>query len=584
VTAADQPAHSVIAPTAGIDGRVALATSMHAAPGVYAVLVGSGMSSAAGVPTGWQVVQDLIRKVGIAEGVDPSDIGDTPEEWWAGLGRPEPQYDTILPALASTDAARQSLLRTYFDPPPEAGGPILPTVGHNALAELCRSGRVKLILTTNFDRLIERALDAVGITPQVISSSAAIAGMTPLPHAPVTVLKVHGDYAMPGLRNTPEELRTYDPEWDRLLDRIFDEYGLLTIGWSAEYDTALADALSRCPSRRYPMFWAAHEGTLTEGARRLIGSRGAAVVDVKGADEFFVDLQQRISRLDEIAARRQRPTPLRNAIFQPDPTSAPQGWGVLPLLQLRAVAAVSPVTLDTVGLIRPQHRDALVSALRAAAATMAVRSIGSNPPASAAAPPVSPATAEPLVDWSHTPHAHQSTDYASYRLGGDASGGVSSLVTVQCPNYANSGSVLFKIDIGVSIERALWLGETVRALRDALVLVTSVLPGVFAEILPTDAEVQQAEIHLLAPSVDGNNKNRPNDLLQRVDLALFGTPTRTVGPLLAFATQLSGPLTEHEAAEVVATGFDYMTLASGYLDTRVGMGSVRYELGLPASV
>src|SRR5580704_4413137 len=72
---------AVVSPTTGVDGRVALATSMHAAPGVYAVLVGSGMSSAAGIPTGWQVVQDLIRRVAIAEGVDREELGETPEDW-----------------------------------------------------------------------------------------------------------------------------------------------------------------------------------------------------------------------------------------------------------------------------------------------------------------------------------------------------------------------------------------------------------------------------------------------------------------------------------------------------------------------
>jgi hypothetical protein len=144
----------VPAPTAGVDARVALATSLHAAPGVYAVLVGSGMSSAAGIPTGWQVVQDLIRKIAVAEGVDPAELGDVPEGWWADRGRPEPRYDTLLAALASTDAARQALLRRYFDPPPAQGGPIHPTAGHQVLATLCASGRLRLILTTNFDRLI----------------------------------------------------------------------------------------------------------------------------------------------------------------------------------------------------------------------------------------------------------------------------------------------------------------------------------------------------------------------------------------------------------------------------------------------
>jgi hypothetical protein len=42
-----------------------------------------------------------------------------------------------------------------------------------------------------------------------------------------------------------------------------------------------------------------------------------------------------------------------------------------------------------------------------------------------------------------------------------------------------------------------------------------------------------------------------------------------------------GPLAAHEAAEVVVDAFDYMALAIGYLDPRIGISQVRAELGLP---
>ena len=366
---------NVPAPTAGVDGRVALATSLHAAPGVYAVLVGSGMSSAAGIATGWQVVQDLIRTIAVAEGVDRETVEVDPEVWWEQQGRPEPRYDSILPALASTDAARQALLRRYFDPP------VQPTEGHQALAALCAAGRIRVIITTNFDRLIERALDQVGITPQVITSPTSVAGMTPLTHAAVTVVKLHGDYAMPGLRNSPDELATYPPEWNSLLDRIFDEFGLVVVGWSADYDVALAEALSRARSHRYPVFWTSHNGRLSEAARRLIGNRGATVIDTTSADEFLSDLVERIRRLDEVAARRGRPTVLRTYFFPPESTTAPQGWAVLPLFQLTAVGVMGPATAETVGMIRPQQRDALVHALREDTLTTVLRGLSLAPAA-----------------------------------------------------------------------------------------------------------------------------------------------------------------------------------------------------------
>src|SRR2546421_3436230 len=107
-----QPIQSAVAvplPTTGVDPRVALATSIHAGPGIYAVLVGSGMSSAAGVRTGWQIVQDLIRRVAVAEGANGNEVSENPERWWQRQGRPELRYDTLVQALAKSDGARRLL-------------------------------------------------------------------------------------------------------------------------------------------------------------------------------------------------------------------------------------------------------------------------------------------------------------------------------------------------------------------------------------------------------------------------------------------------------------------------------------------
>ena len=54
------PVPSVPRPTQDVESRVALATAIQAGRGVYAILAGSGLSTAAGTKTGWQVVQDLI--------------------------------------------------------------------------------------------------------------------------------------------------------------------------------------------------------------------------------------------------------------------------------------------------------------------------------------------------------------------------------------------------------------------------------------------------------------------------------------------------------------------------------------------
>lgn len=576
----------VPSPTSGVDGRVALATALHAAPGAYAVLVGSGLSSAAGVPTSWQVVQDLLRQIALAEGVDPADLEDDPERWWAAQGRAEPRYDTLLPALSHTDAARQTLLRRYFEWLPNGAGRVHPTEGHRALASLVASGRIRVIITTNFDRLIERALDEAGIPPQVISTPGSISGMEPLVHAPATVIKLHGDYLSLGLRNTADELAAYPDETLALLHRIFDEYGLLILGWSGEYDTALVEAVGSAPSRRYPTYWATFHGGIAEPARRLIAARRACVINTEGADEFLTDIVQKVERLDQVARRRRRPTPLRTYSLMPEASSPSRGWAVLPLLQLRAAAAVSPASQDTCGLVRAENREALMAALQNSPFTDRIRAMAGYPAASASAEPTPTGElilAPPLTDWLPTPGSYQSTEYCSYRLGGDAEAGVSALVTVRFPAYGLDGSVVFTVDVALSLQEILALAEATAILRDGLVLVTAALPDALAEILPSDSQVSLAEVHVLAADQDGKQNSRDNPFLGRLDLSSLGQPTRDVGPTAGFAAQLSTPLTDREAAGLVCDAMDYIAHSVGYLDPRAGLRLLREELGVAVS-
>jgi hypothetical protein len=585
-SAGEVPA-AIVTPTRGVNPRDALATSLHASPGVYAVLVGSGMSTAAGIKTAWGVVQDLIRRVATSEGVDPEQFEAMPEEWWARQGRPDLRYDSLLEELASTDTARRALLRRYFDPPPDGAGPILPTAAHQSLAALCASGRVKVILTTNFDGLIERALEAVGVAPQVISSPSAIRGMTPLQHADVTLLKLHGDYASPGLKNTSLEVGSYGAPLKRLLARIFDEYGLIVVGWSGDFDTALVTALERVPTRRYPTYWATFNSSTTSAAGQLIAQRQAHVIDTTGADEFLGDLTERVARLDQIATRRRGPNPVHNYFLAPDFGSTPPGWGSLPLLVLRAVATVSPARDETVGLIGPAQRKRLVEALLVTPVSNRIRNqalwpvaLSSGEPPEEGVPLVSP----PLTQWLPPEGVNQSTVQARYRLGGDGGIGTTALAEVRMPRMSLSG-VTFILDMGFSLSIKLHLMTIAELFRDGLVAVTALLPEAMADILPSDAVADHCEIHLLASSSDGQGKNRQNAMEERVDLDLFKSydaPNPQVGPQLGFAAKLSEPLATLDAAELVAYGLNYMALAVGYLDPSRATAPIRSALGLSA--
>ena len=152
---------------------------------------------------------------------------------------------------------------------------------------------------------METALREEGVEPTVLYSPDQVQGALPLIHTQCCVFKVHGDYLDTRIKNTPDELDQYKPEFDQLLDRIFDEFGLIVCGWSADWDCALRSALMRSPSRRFTTYWAVR-GEPSDKAQQLISHRGAQVISIEDADAFFQTVQQQVESIEEFS----RPHPL----------------------------------------------------------------------------------------------------------------------------------------------------------------------------------------------------------------------------------------------------------------------------------
>ncbi|MFB7030918.1 MULTISPECIES: SIR2 family protein [unclassified Streptomyces] len=284
-----------------IEPPMAMALNVHSSPGVYALLLGAGVSIASGVKTGWGIVEDLVGKVAAVRDPDDPDARtkamDDPEAWWEANTNEPLGYSGLLAAAAPLPASRQGMLAQYFEPEEGQEDSKGPTAAHRAIARLVKRGNIRVILTTNFDRLTERALQEVGISPQVVSRPEQIKGLMPLQHSQVTVIKLHGDYADLEQRNTVDELETYPKELQELLDRVLDEYGLIVCGWSADWDKALVRAVEGTRSRRYPLFWSQY-GRFSDAARNLTAQHKAVVIDGKNADELFTGLVRSVEALD----------------------------------------------------------------------------------------------------------------------------------------------------------------------------------------------------------------------------------------------------------------------------------------------
>ena len=272
-----------------------LAFTVYGNPGVYALLLGSGLSRAAGIPTGHGITVDLIRQIAIAQG--ETNQLDWVAWYYGKFGKP-PDYSELIAELGPTSHERRVILANYIEPTEEdiQYGRKIPTSAHRAIADLVRIGMVRVLITTNFDRLQEQALRERGIEPTVVDSEHALRGAEPLTHANCYLLKLHGDYKDARILNTELELSRYNPEITKLLNRILDDYGLIVCGWSGSHDIALRDCIVGNPSRRYSLYWTTR-GSLSDNARRIVNHRRGHIVDIADADDFFGNLCNQIQTL-----------------------------------------------------------------------------------------------------------------------------------------------------------------------------------------------------------------------------------------------------------------------------------------------
>jgi hypothetical protein len=285
------------------DSTAQIAFSMFENKGVYAVLLGSGVSRSAGIPTGWEITMELVKRWGIASGAGEQEDWLA---WYVGQTGEQPNYSTLLERLATTQTERRAIIQGFLEPSEDEldDGLKLPTPAHRAIAAMVKAGYVRVIITTNFDRLMENALRDVGVEPTVVSSEDTLGGAEPLTHASCYILKIHGDYKDARILNTDGELGKYPPAFNTLLDRIIDEFGLIVAGWSGEWDHALRTAFLRAPSRRYPTYWLSR-GKLSERGQELITQRRANVVTGLDADTFFDGLNLKLETIQQ--SRLQNP-------------------------------------------------------------------------------------------------------------------------------------------------------------------------------------------------------------------------------------------------------------------------------------
>ncbi len=178
-------------------------------------------------------------------------------------------------------------------------------LGYQCLGALIRTNKVRNLLTTNFDNLIEKVYpDAYIVSDESFhrASDLEIAGSR------VQLIKLHGDYRYDKLKNTEMEIQTINSQIQARLKDFFKEFGILIIGYSGRDESVMSlfeDLVENSDAFSKGFYWCMKgEEVLNKRVAKLISklkSKGVEsdTVEIENFDELMIHLYRQSGIKDQ---------------------------------------------------------------------------------------------------------------------------------------------------------------------------------------------------------------------------------------------------------------------------------------------
>jgi NAD-dependent SIR2 family protein deacetylase len=267
-----------------IDPILPLSISIAEGNGTYAIFLGSGISSEAGIPTGSKLLDLTKEKLYIMnKSLLKIQNQDDYQKWIDQKEIKDMTYSDLL-GMFNSEEDRRIFLEQFFVN-------AKPTESHRNIAAMVKNGLVKVIITTNFDRLMENALDEMKIIYDVVDCSHDLDVLKPREHSNCRIMKIHGDYKSLNIKNTEKELKQLEEKVEVEFQKILNNYGIIVAGYSGS-DNGVMECF-RKRSSKYTLYWL-KRGNLGDNIKQLIDKQEGKIITVNSSDDFFVDLLNKV--------------------------------------------------------------------------------------------------------------------------------------------------------------------------------------------------------------------------------------------------------------------------------------------------
>ncbi|MCK4225404.1 SIR2 family protein [candidate division WOR-3 bacterium] len=177
-----------------------------------------------------------------------------------------------------------------------------PGKAHKLIAEWVKARLIRFIITTNFDSLIEKALDDAGMRGKysVITNGEQV--LTSKPWTLVEncrIYKIHGTIEQGQIRNTDKDLEKLDENIEKDFLDIIEKHGVIILGYAGnKEDKAVRNGLDMRRFKGYTLYWTFHE-RVNDNVQELVERQDGLFIKINNASDFLEEVVSRV----EIARR-----------------------------------------------------------------------------------------------------------------------------------------------------------------------------------------------------------------------------------------------------------------------------------------
>ncbi|MBI2906462.1 MAG: tetratricopeptide repeat protein, partial [Chloroflexi bacterium] len=273
-------------------------------PHRYALLLGAGASVSSDYPLGehdlpgnpsvvTHIACAMERFGGGTQGNAAASCRAKLEAEHRACGAAVSLYEWALQWVGADSSSRTTWLRREITPGSPTVGP-----GYHCLVRLQAAEQLRVVFTTNFDGLAQRAWEELRPQHQasVVSWDEAVPSAPDTSFAPV-VYELHGGFAAGFTRNLGNESAEVGKRFADRLNTFLDQGTIVVVGYAGAgaglKDGLLKALATRRGDRRLRLIWALRGGeALPEYLQRFAGGNHAAVTTlaIESADQLLCDL------------------------------------------------------------------------------------------------------------------------------------------------------------------------------------------------------------------------------------------------------------------------------------------------------